>query len=212
MKRLMLMFGILVSSVLGEQLYLDGKPIPRYEYDLTSGEGVKLLNACLDNNQQACKTLISKANLEQDAKKCLFIKEDPDEERFNAVLSSYFLGHRTCKKLGLIFFNAEEYHISKASFERLCQAGGGHSCGMVGLHYNFGYGVKQDYLKARELYKKSCDMKSRGGCFYLATLYHDGLGVRQNLSIAKQYAGKACDLGYQEGCNLYRTLNEEGVQ
>lgn len=212
MKRLVLVFVILVSFVLGEQLYFDGKPIPKYEYDLTSGEGVKLLNACLDGNQQACKTLISKANLEQDAKKCLFIKEDPDEERFDAVLSSYILQHRTCKKLGLIFFNAKEYHISKAFFERLCQAGGYVSCYILGGYYDFGYGVKQDYLKARELYKKSCDMKFGGGCFGLATLYHDGLGVRQNLSIAKQYAGKACDLGYQEGCNLYRDLNEKGVQ
>lgn len=212
MKRLVLMFGILVSFVLGEQLYLDGKPIPRYEYDLTSGEGVELLNACLEKNQQACKTLISKANLEQDAKKCLFISEDPDEKRFDAMFSSYILGHRTCKKLGLIFYYAEEYHISKAFFERLCQAGGSQSCGMAGVHYHLGYGVKQDYLKARELYKKSCDMKFGGGCFYLAAFYHDGLGVRQNLSIAKQYAGKACDLGDQEGCNLYRTLNEKGVQ
>lgn len=212
MRKLVLAFGILVSSVLGEEIYLDGKPIPRYEYDLISGEGVELLNACLESNQQACKTLISKANLEQDAKKCLFIREDPDEEIPEAFLNSYILGHRTCKKLGGIFFYAEEYHISKAFFERLCQAGGRRSCLMEGVHYTFGYGVKQDYLKARELYKKSCDMKFFLGCFYLAGLYHDGLGVRQNLSIAKQYAGKACDLGDQDGCDLYRTLNEKGVQ
>ena len=213
MKRLVLMFGIFVSSVLGEQLYFDGKPIPKYEYDLTSGEGNELYKDCVKNhNQQACKTLISKANLEQDAKKCLFIKEDPDEERFEGAFSSYILGHRTCKKLGLIFLDAEEYHISKAFFERLCQAGGASSCAWEGFHYNFGYGVKQDYLKARELYKKSCDMKFGGGCYPLAILYHDGLGVRQNLSIAKQYAGKACDMGNQNGCDLYRKLNEKGVQ
>lgn len=116
MKRLVLVFVILVSFVLGEQLYLDGKPIPRYEYDLTSGEGVKLLNACLDGNQQACKTLISKANLEQDAKKCLFISEDPDEERFDAVFSSYFLGHRTCKKIRAYFLQCRRVSYLKSIF------------------------------------------------------------------------------------------------
>lgn len=83
---------------------------------------------------------------------------------------------------------------------------------MAGLHYSFGYGVKQDYLKARELHKKSCDMKFGGGCYNLAILYHNGLGVRQNLSTAKQYFGKACDLGFQKACDLYRELNEKGVQ
>lgn len=201
MKRLVLVFGILVSYVLGEPTY-----------DLTSSEGNELYKACVGNNQQACNTLISKANLEQDAKKCSFSSDDPDELTSDGQLIGYLLQNRSCKKLAGIFHYAEEYHISKAFFERLCQAGGYVSCFILGSYYNFGFGVKQDYLKARELYKKSCDMKFGGGCFYLATLHHDGLGVRQNLSIAKQYAGKACDLEYQEGCNLYRTLNEKGVQ
>lgn len=201
MKRLVLMFGILVSSVLGEPTY-----------DLTRGEGLELFNACLKRNQQACKTLISKANLERDGKKCPLSYDDPDELTTDGQLIGYLLQNRSCKKLAGIFHFAEEYHISKVFLERLCQAGGYSSCYVLGTYYNFGFGVKQDYLKARELYKKSCDMKIGVGCFYLATLNHDGLGVRQNLSIAKQYAGKACDFGNQEGCDLYRELNEKGVQ
>lgn len=200
MKRLVLMCGILVSSVLSEP-------------NLTSGESNELSKACVGNkNKQACKTLISKANLEQDVNRCTFPSDDPDELTSDGQVIGYLLQNRSCKRLAGIFHYAEEYHISKALFERLCQAGGHTSCFFLGAYYNFGLGVKQDYLKARELYKKSCDMKSGPGCFYLATLYHDGLGVRQNLSIAKQYSGKACDLGDQEGCNLYRTLNEKGVQ
>lgn len=205
MKKLVLMFGILVSSVLSE--------LPKYKYDLTSGERLELYEACVGNkNKQACKTLISKANLEQDVERCTFPSDDPEELTSDGQVIGHLLQNRSCKRLVGIFHYAEEYHISKALFERLCQAGGHTSCCYLGFYYNFGHGVKQDYLKARELYKKSCDMKFSLGCLYLATLYHDGLGVRQNLSIAKQYFGKACDLGYQEGCNLYRELNEKGVQ
>lgn len=200
MKKLVLVFGILVSFVLSEP-------------NLTSGDSSELYEACVRNkNKQACKTLISKANLEQDAKKCSFSSDDPDELTSNGQIIGYLLQNRSCKKLANIFHYAEEYHISKAFSERLCQAGGSISCSILGSYYNFGFGVKQDYLKARELYKKSCDMKFGGGCLLLSALYHDGLGVRQNLSIAKQYAGKACELGIQEGCNFYRELNEKGVQ
>lgn len=201
MKRLVLACGILVSLALSEPL--------SYNYNIhRKGEANELYEACVEKkNQQACKTLISKANLERDAKKCRMPDTNPED-----WLVGMLLGNSNCYSLAKIFYSAEEYHISKAFFERLCQAGGVFSCATEGFYYNFGYGVKQDYLKARELYKKSCDMKVGIGCFFLATLYHDGLGVRQNLSIAKQYCGKACDLGIQEGCDLYRTLNEQGVQ
>lgn len=192
--------GILVSLALSKSL--------SYNYNIhRTGEANELYNACvLKQNQQACKTLISKANLEQDAKMCKMLDGDP--EGFMGML----LGNSNCYSLAKIFFYAEQYHISKAFFERLCQAGGRISCLSLGVHYYEGEGVRQDYYKAKEFFKKACDMQVDGGCYLLGTLYREGQGVRQNLSTAKQYFGKACDLGSQMGCDNYKFLNSQGVQ
>ena len=84
-------------------------------------------------------------------------------------------------------------------------------CSNLGLLYQSGQGVNQDYQKAAQLYQKACDSGEAVGCFGLGFLYKNGQGVRQDFSTAKQYYGKACDLGFQIGCNWYRKLNERGV-
>lgn len=192
--------GILVSLALSKSL--------SYNYNIhRTGEANDLYDACVEKqNQQACKTLISKANLEQDAKMCKMLDGDPED------FMGMFLGNSNCFSLAKIFYFAEEYHISKAFFERLCQAGGRISCFSLGILYDEGQGVRQDYYKAHELYKKACDMKHGAACNNLGSLYNNGQGVRQNRSTAKQYFGKACDLGIQMGCDNYKLLNSQGVQ
>ena len=88
----------------------------------------------------------------------------------------------------------------------------GEACYNLALKYKFGKGVRQDYFKAVQYYKKACDLGSASGCNNLGYNYDKGLGVKQNESTAKQYYGKACDLGHQMGCDNYRILNEAGVK
>ncbi|MGX2973403.1 tetratricopeptide repeat protein, partial [Helicobacter sp. T3_23-1059] len=107
------------------------------------------------------------------------------------------------------FFNAKKYYEIGCNKVSNMQAS---SCYNLGLMYFNGKGVRQDYHKASELWKKACDMKSGLGCNNLGFLYSKGQGVRQNHSIAKQYFGKACDLGKQMGCDNYKEYNEVGVQ
>lgn len=68
MKRLVLACGILVSLALS------------YNYDIhRTGEANELYGACVEKqNQQACKTLISKANLSKDEKMCRMLDNDPE--------------------------------------------------------------------------------------------------------------------------------------
>ena len=84
------------------------------------------------------------------------------------------------------------------------------SCGVLGLFYNNGLGVRQSYEKALQYYKKACDLGNGNGCGMVGAFYHDGVVVKQNLSKAKELFGKACDLGEQIGCDNYKKLKEEG--
>ena len=111
----------------------------------------------------------------------------------------------------------QDYPNAKKYYEMGCNKGNGDfaqasSCTGLGEMYYNGQGVRQDYHKTFELYKKACDMKYGIACNNLGLLYAEGQGVRQNESIAKQYFGKACDLGEQMGCDNYRKANEIGIR
>ena len=117
--------------------------------------------------------------------------------------------------MGLAYDKLNDYFNAKKYYEIGCNKVGdmqSGSCHNLGLMYYEGQGVRQDYHKAAELYKKACDMKDAMACNNLGALYGEGLGVKQNLTIAKQYYGKACDLGDQIGCDNYKNYNEAGVQ
>lgn len=86
------------------------------------------------------------------------------------------------------------------------------NCYLVGFLYQESKGVRQDYAKAAEYYKKGCDLGYALPCKRLGDLYMVGKGVPRNRSSAKRLFGKACDFGKQEACNKYRELNQAGVQ
>ncbi|RDU51662.1 sel1 repeat family protein [Helicobacter sp. MIT 01-3238] len=115
------------------------------------------------------------------------------------------------------YYKLQDYYNAKKYYEIACNKGNdeysqAEDCYNLGVLYNGGQGVRQDYYKAHELWKKACDMKYGFACNNLGVRYINGQGVRQNSSTAKQYFGKACDLGSQNGCDNYRKLNNQGVQ
>ena len=97
-------------------------------------------------------------------------------------------------------------------FEASCNAGttgvNYENCYNAGNHYYFGQGVKQNYFKSVEYYKKSCNGVYAYGCDALGLAYYNGEGVKQSNSMAKKYFGKACDGKVEEGCNHYAKLNQ----
>ena len=125
--------------------------------------------------------------------------------------------NRGYASLGTTYHKLQDYYNAKKYYEIACNKGNGdifqsEPCLKLGLMYCEGKGVRQDYAKAAELYKKACDMKYGFACNELGVLYNNGQGVRQNRSTAKQYFGRACDFGEQTGCDNYRKLNNLGVQ
>ena len=80
----------------------------------------------------------------------------------------------------------------------------------LGLMYDKGQGVRQDYAQAVQWYRKAAEQGLAEAQYNLGVMYAKGEGVRQNYKIAKEWFGKACDNGLQQGCKAYRVLNQAG--
>jgi len=106
--------------------------------------------------------------------------------------------------------SAKQNDFDVNELQNRCNNNDATGCLRLGVAYDFGEGVRQDYKKASELYSKACDLGFDRGCFNLGVLYTYGQGVKQDKSTAKEYFGKACDLGDQLGCDEYKKLNEQG--
>lgn len=128
-----------------------------------------------------------------------------------------------CGILAGVFYLEKEYHDAFDYAKKGCETNVKReeaykadvsqvNCLVVGVLYEFGEGVRQDYAKAVEYYKKGCDLGYAAPCEGLGNLYMEGKGVPRNRSSAKRLFGKACDLGEQKACNKYRELNQAGVQ
>ncbi|MPW62222.1 sel1 repeat family protein [Moraxella catarrhalis] len=97
-----------------------------------------------------------------------------------------------------------------ATLTRQAQSGDAAAQSNLGVMYDKGHGVRQDYQKAIEWYTKSANQGYAEAQFNLGAMYYNGHGVRQNKSTAKRYFGQACDNGDQSGCDNYRRLNQQG--
>lgn len=146
--------------------------------------------------------------VEKDIKKAenLYIKACDDKE---TTLNGVPASAAGCYSLGWLYQDKKK---STEHFEKSCSYGNYTGCALAGISYNNGDGVKQNYKKASELFKKACDsnvaIAKEIGCHELGFLYYSGKGVRQSKTIAKEYFGKACDAGSQNGCDNYKQLNK----
>nr|WP_181718078.1 tetratricopeptide repeat protein [Psychrobacter sp.]QJS05725.1 sel1 repeat protein [Psychrobacter sp.] len=103
--------------------------------------------------------------------------------------------------------------VSVLEFEKdkaLAESGNSFYQGVLGEYYSKGNGVRQDYSKALEWFKKSANQNDASAQAVIGAMYDEGQGVRQNKTTAKEWYGKSCDNGYQSGCDYYKRLNEQG--
>lgn len=184
---------------------------------------------CKEGNTTSCQYLIDNANL-RTLEQCTKANGCPANEigiiYFNAgdidtAIEFYkkaisFGDERALGNLGVLYYKQKDYINAKKYFELACKSKNNsikaERCFALGIIYENGSGVRQDFKKAIEYYKKSCEAGDSKGCNNLGALYYKGQGVRQNQSTAKEYFGKACDLGEQTGCDNYKELNERGIK
>jgi len=98
-------------------------------------------------------------------------------------------------------------------YEKACNLNYALGCLELGLLYEVGNGVRQDYQMAKTYHEKACDLNYGTGCFVLARLYERGHVLKNSQTAkgyAKEYYGKACYLGNKYGCDDYQKLDKKG--
>jgi hypothetical protein len=103
--------------------------------------------------------------------------------------------------------NKEQARVSQ---ENACDAGKALGCDSLGLMYDIGEGVVQDWAKAVVLYQKACDAGLADGCNDFGRMYVKGKGVAQDGAKAAALYQKACDAGSANGCNNLGFMYERG--
>ena len=81
--------------------------------------------------------------------------------------------------VALLFSVVVSKDMDPKKLESFCNSGYIVACFSLGVLYERGEGVKQNYQKAAELYQKSCDGGNIGGCLLLGALYLKGEGVKK---------------------------------
>ncbi|HFC3018072.1 TPA: tetratricopeptide repeat protein [Neisseria gonorrhoeae] len=71
----------------------------------------------------------------------------------------------------------------------------------LGVMYENGQGVRQDYVQAVQWYRKASEQGDAQAQYNLGLMYYDGRGVRQDLAFAQEWLGKACQNGDQNSCD-----------
>ena len=90
-------------------------------------------------------------------------------------------------------FYAGNYTEAYNKLLPLAKAGNGIAQNNIGLLYDKGLGIKQDYKKAFFWYEKSTKQGYSTAMSNLATLYQNGNGVKRNINIAIKLYEKATE-------------------
>jgi TPR repeat protein len=98
-----------------------------------------------------------------------------------------------------------------AVFRTGADRGNAGAMGNLGLAYQHGRGVAQDYAKAREWYEKAADKGDAVAMTYLGELYEKGLGVAQDHARARELYEKAVEKSQQSALPEGQRLLGEGL-
>ncbi|MGX2981891.1 tetratricopeptide repeat protein [Helicobacter sp. 23-1045] len=139
-----------------------------------------------------------------------------------------------CFSLGALYQEQEQYSKVKKYFELVCDKANSKdsyqtelidgslskkvpaieimqaACGNLANFYTNGTGVRQDYIKALQYYKKSCGLGFAESCAVAGSVYFLGIGTKIDYKLAKSYVEKACEMQNGFGCFGLGVLYGEG--
>jgi len=74
------------------------------------------------------------------------------------------------------------------------------ACSNLGTLYGVGEGVKQDYARAGDFFKKGCDLNDGASCYNLAATLQRNPSVKNDPEERRRLMTKACELGLKQAC------------
>ena len=98
--------------------------------------------------------------------------------------------------------------LSFALYQRAANQGNASAQYNLGMMYEKGQGVIQNYVKAAKFYQKAANQGDTSAQNKLGFMYVKGQGVKQSNVKAKELFRKACDGGSEWGCKAYAILNK----
>jgi TPR repeat protein len=104
--------------------------------------------------------------------------------------------------------HADSYRNTE-ELRKTAEKGDAESQNKLGVVYELGLGVNQDYEEAVKWYRQAAAQGSAKAQYSLGDLYEAGHGVARNKVLAREWFSKACQNGLNCGCNRLRSLNEE---
>ena len=113
------------------------------------------------------------------------------------------------KKIVLIFIIfIAELAASPYSIQDICACSKGDpsACNRIAILYESGNGVKKNFPKAKQYYKKSCELGSGEGCEHLAQI----LIREKDYHSASKYYLEGCNFNNSNACSDLAHLFEKG--
>lgn len=108
-----------------------------------------------------------------------------------AVLTAFGAGFDD----GVKAYERGEYMVAFAIFEKLANEGDASAQNILGMMYDNGYGVSQDYQKAFYWYSKAADNGVASAQYNLGLMYKNGYGVVQDFQKAFAWYSRAANQG-----------------
>src|SRR6516225_1417378 len=102
------------------------------------------------------------------------------------------------------------HEAEEAQRKRATNEGNAEAMFNLGLLYDNGQGVTQDYVRAREWYEKAADEGNAEAMFNLGLLYANGQGVTQDYVRAREWYEKAAEKGFPRAMGNLGVLYHNG--
>ena len=100
--------------------------------------------------------------------------------------------------VGVAAYKQGDYKTAFEKFEPLAEQGYAGAQYNLGVMYNKGHGVPQDYAEAARWYRKAAEQGNAGAQFNLGVMYDKGQGVPQDYAEAVKWYRKAAEQGVAE--------------
>jgi uncharacterized protein len=98
------------------------------------------------------------------------------------------------------FYYKKQYQDALPLSEQACASGNQDGCALEGFLYAFGFGVKADPARGKELMAKSCEASNSIGCDVLGMAYIRGVSVPADPKKAVELLTSSCNGGFYDGC------------
>lgn len=131
---------------------------------------------------------------------------------WNPIKATTFGGEEAESLLeeGKSAYNGQRYEAALHPLEGAADKGNSEAMTYLGLMYDRGYGVAQDYNEARQWYQKAADKGNALAMKNIGNLYVDGHGVPQDYQQARQWWQKSADAGSADAVNNLATSYSNG--